>query len=74
MPSGGLSVEEENTMEYEIFDDPQGGEPDTPDYDDDSEVTRDHRALKNQSSVRPEQYPASERADQSLVNPAKKKR
>lgn len=61
-------------MEYEISDDPQGGEPDTPDYEDDSDVTEDHRALRNQSSIRPEGYPAAERADQSLVNPAKKKR
>ncbi|NTZ41786.1 hypothetical protein G7A66_01520 [Altererythrobacter sp. SALINAS58] len=61
-------------MEYEISDDPQGCEPNTPDYDDDSEVTENHRALKNQSSIRPEEYPAAVRADQSLVNPAKKKR
>lgn len=56
-------------MEYEIDDDPQGrdGEPDTPDYNEESRITREHRALKNQSSVKAEQYPASERKAQSLV-------
>lgn len=55
-------------MEYEIDDDPQG-EAETPDYDDSSEVTRRHRALRNQSSVTPEQYPRKDRRDKALFIP-----
>ena len=56
-------------MEFEIHDDPQfvDGEPDTPDYDENSQVTEEHRALQNQSSAKPEQYPEGEREAQSLV-------
>lgn len=48
-------------MEYEIDDDPQG-EPDIPDYNDDGEVTKKHRALRNQSSVTPGDYSPRDRA------------
>lgn len=45
---------------------------DKPDDANDSEITREHRALMNQSSTKAEDYPAEERAAQSLVD--KKKR
>ncbi|MCP9223245.1 hypothetical protein MKP08_10830 [Erythrobacter sp. LQ02-29] len=63
-------------MEYEITDDPQGqdGEPDTPDYNDKSEVIDKHRALKNQSSTTPEHHPKGQREDQSLVQKDKKRK
>ena len=54
-------------MEYEILDDPQG-------IEEDDEATRDggliedHIALKNQSSVKPSDYPNRDRQDSSLVN------
>lgn len=50
-------------MEYEIDDDPQGmdGEPDTPDYNDRSDVVKKHRALKNQGETTPERYPKKDR-------------
>lgn len=38
----------------------------------DSETIKDHRALKNQSSVKPTDYPASQLKDQLLVRPNKK--
>ena len=53
-------------MEYEIHDDPQG-------HRDDDEAARDgglvedHIALKNQSSVKPGEYPVEDRKAQSLV-------
>ena len=40
-------------MEYEIDDDPQG-ERDEPEGDRDGGIVEDHSALKNQSSVKPE--------------------
>lgn len=54
-------------MEYEIDDDPQG-ESDENLGDRDGGIVEDHSALKNQSSVKPEDYPAKDRRDQSLVN------
>ena len=62
-------------MEFEISDDPQGqdGEPDTPDYNDKSEVIEEHRALINQDSTTPEKYPKKEREAQSLVRKDKKR-
>ncbi|MXO48485.1 hypothetical protein GRI69_09465 [Erythrobacter vulgaris] len=55
-------------MEYEILDEPQG-------LDEDDEATRDggltedHIALKNQSSVKPQDYPRPDRRDGSLIVP-----
>ncbi|RDC59956.1 hypothetical protein HME9302_01153 [Alteripontixanthobacter maritimus] len=62
-------------MEYEMTDEPQRseGEPEAPDYEDTSETTEEHRALMNQSSVKPSQYPKSELAAQSLVQKNKLK-
>ena len=50
-------------MEYEMQDDPQGmdGEPDTPDYNDRSEVVEKHRALQNQGETTPQKYPKKDR-------------
>ena len=39
---------------------------------DDSEMVKDHMALENQSSVSPQDYPETQRADQSLT-PTKRK-
>ncbi|WP_156787222.1 hypothetical protein [Erythrobacter sp. SD-21] len=56
-------------MEYEIKDEPQG-------LDEDDEATHDgglvedHIALKNQSSVTPEDYPADHRRDSYLIRPS----
>ena len=53
-------------MEFEIRDDPQG----LPEYhegDRDGGVTEDHRALRNQSSVQPGDYPRDQRREQSLT-------
>jgi len=33
----------------------------------DSEAIRDHKAIRNQSSVKPEDYPAEDRAAQSVT-------
>ena len=55
-------------MEYEILDEPQG-------IDEDDEATRDgglvedHIALKNQSSVKPQDYPMDDRRDSYLIRP-----
>ncbi|MBX7540674.1 hypothetical protein [Qipengyuania sphaerica] len=55
-------------MEYEILDEPQG-------IDEDDEATRDggivedHIALKNQSSVDPQDYPLDDRRDGYLITP-----
>lgn len=55
-------------MEYEVEDEPQG-------IDEDDEANRDggliedHIALKNQSSVDPEDYPSDQRQNSSLVQP-----
>ncbi len=55
-------------MEYEILDEPQG-------IDEDDEATRDgglvedHIALKNQSSVKPQDYPMDDRRDSYLITP-----
>ena len=46
---------------------------DTPDDANDSEITREHRALMNQSSTRPEKYPEDERDAQSLVQKDKRR-
>lgn len=54
-------------MEYEIDDDPQG-QKDEPEGDRDGGIVEDHSALKNQSSVRPEDYPAKQRRNQSLTD------
>ena len=52
------------------------GKPQNPDDkrgSDDSKLVKDHMALKNQSSVSPQDYPKTQRADQSLT-PTKPKR
>ena len=55
-------------MEYEILDEPQG-------IDEDDEATRDgglvedHIALKNQSSVKPQNHPMDKRRDSYLITP-----
>ena len=46
---------------------------DKPDGKNDSEITREHRALMNQSSAKPEDYPESERDAQSLVQKDKRR-
>ena len=46
---------------------------DKPDGTNDSEVTREHRALMNQSSTSPDEYPEEERAAQSLVDKNKRR-
>ena len=53
-------------MEYEIDDDPQG-EKDENLGKRDGGIIEDHRALKNQSSVKAEDYPVKDRRAQSLV-------
>ena len=55
-------------MEYEIDDDPQGHE-DQEDCARDGGIVGDHIALKNQSSVAPEDYPKSTRNAASLIRP-----
>ncbi len=60
-------------MEYEISDDPQGPRDESEAHRDGG-ITEDHIALKHQSSVDAEDYPAEERAAQSLVQKDKKKR
>ena len=55
-------------MEFEIHDDPQGYEDECDGYRDGG-IVEDHIALKNQSSVSPSGYPASEREARSLVDP-----
>ena len=55
-------------MEYEIKDEPQGIE-DEDESTADGGLVEDHIALKNQSSVSPEDYPRATRKAQSLVNP-----
>ncbi|RPF70267.1 hypothetical protein [Aurantiacibacter spongiae] len=54
-------------MEYEIDDQPQGANGAAEEDDNDSAVVRDHRALKNQSSVNPRDYP--DRKDRALEIP-----
>lgn len=55
-------------MEYEIEDEPQGLEEQ--DHDNaDGGLVEDHIALKNQSSVSPDDYPVEDRKAQSLVTP-----
>ena len=46
---------------------------DKPDGKNDSEITREHRALMNQGSAKPEDYPESERDAQSLVQKDKRR-
>lgn len=53
-------------MEYEIYDEPQGLEEED-EASHDGGLVEDHIALKNQSSVNPEDYPRAERRTQSLV-------
>ena len=53
-------------MEYEINDDPQGRH-DTEEGDRDGGITKDHQALRNQSSVQPGDYPADKRKAQRLT-------
>lgn len=57
-------------MEYEIDDGPQGLEEDD-EAARDGGIVEDHIALKNQSSVQPDDYPASYRRATSLVDPSK---
>ena len=55
-------------MEYEIEDRPETESIDTGESASrDGGIVEDHIALRNQSSVRPEDYPRSEREAQSLV-------
>ena len=59
-------------MEYESKDEPQGiGDEDESTAD--GGLVEDHIALKNQSSVSPDDYPRSTRKAQSLVNPGQQK-
>ena len=59
-------------MEYEIDDDPQDASTDNDEgASRDGGIVEDHIALKNQSSVSPEDYPQDERQAQSLVRPKK---
>ena len=46
---------------------------DKPNGENDSEITREHRALMNQSSTSPEKYPEKEREAQSLVDKSKRR-
>ena len=46
---------------------------DKPDDKNDSEVTREHRALMNQGSTTPDEYPEDERAAQSLIDKSKRR-
>ncbi len=46
---------------------------DKPDGENDSKMVKEHRALMNQGSVKPEDYPADERAAQSLVDKSKRR-
>ena len=39
----------------------------------DSELVKDHRALMNQDSAKPEDYPQEEREAQSLVDKSKRR-
>ncbi|WP_168157301.1 hypothetical protein [Erythrobacter sp. QSSC1-22B] len=57
-------------MEYEIDDDPQG-EKDKNLGDRTGGIVEDHRALKNQSSVKATDYPVKDRRAQSLVGKKK---
>lgn len=59
-------------MEYEIDDDPQDASGDNDEgAQRDGGIVEDHIALKNQSSVSPDDYPRDERQAQSLVRPKK---
>jgi len=49
---------------------PQGK---TPDGKNDSDMVKDHRALMNQSSTKPEKYPEEECDAQSLVQKSKRR-
>lgn len=46
---------------------------DKPDGENDSEITREHRALMNQGSVGADDYPRKERAAQSLIDKSKRR-
>ncbi|ABC63323.1 hypothetical protein [Erythrobacter litoralis] len=52
-------------------DDPKSKPDKYPDTDDNSRVTKEHRALKNQSSVKAVDYPKEQRDGQSLVDKSK---
>lgn len=51
--------------------DPSTEEEHYPDTDDNSRVTKEHRALQNQSSVRAIDYPKADRQAASLVDKSK---
>lgn len=53
-------------MEYEILDEPQGAEREDLGTADGG-LVEDHIALRNQSSVEPEDYPIPNRRNSSLV-------
>ena len=59
-------------MEYEIDDEPQNTEEHAEGARDGG-IVEDHIALKNQSSVKPEDYPEDEREAQSLVDKSKRR-
>lgn len=59
-------------MEYEIDDEPQNTEEHAEGARDGG-IVEDHIALKNQSSVKPEDYPASTRKGASLVQADRKR-
>ena len=46
---------------------------DKPDAEKNSEITREHRALMNQGSVKAEDYPAEQRDAQSLIDKSKRR-
>ena len=54
-------------MEYEISDDPQRHHDDVDYASRDGGIVEDHIALKNQSSVEPDDYPEDDRKAASLV-------
>ena len=58
-------------MEFEIADEPQGiGEDDENTAD--GGIVEEHRALKNQSSVKPEDYPKADRKGADLTGTQQK--
>tara|TARA_B100001179_G_scaffold207986_1_gene172894 strand:- start:3028 stop:3219 length:192 start_codon:yes stop_codon:yes gene_type:complete len=46
---------------------------DKPEGKNDSELVKEHRALMNQGSAKPEDYPEDEREAQSLVDKSKRR-
>lgn len=55
-------------MEFEMADEPQG-QKDRAEGARDGGIVEDHIALRNQSSVKPSDYPKEQLLDQSLVQP-----